>query len=167
MSGASEAFVRRLSDVHAPSLYSYVVRRVGDHSLAEDVVQESIVRAWRAHAQYDPSRGSERQWLFGIARNALADKLRNQNRLHLVESPPEDAGADVDLERVVEVSYVAQVLADLSEDHRTAIVEAFYEGRSTREIGERHGIAAGTVKSRIFYGLRAMRNALEEQGVLT
>ncbi len=62
---------------------------------------------------------------------------------------------------------VRDALSDLADHHRQVIVEAYFQGRSSIEIADRLGIPAGTVKSRLYYGLRALRSALEERGVLT
>ena len=73
---------------------------------------------------------------------------------------------DAELDRVVELSYLRDALASLSEEHRTVIVEAFFHGRTTNQIADRSGIPAGTVKSRMYYGLRAIRSYLEEREVV-
>jgi RNA polymerase sigma-70 factor (ECF subfamily) len=167
---AVDAFVRNLHERHADALYGFALRRIGDASDAADIVQEALVRAWRHQYQYDPARGSERQWLFGITRNLVSDRRRKERRrgLRVVgDSAAHEAGAlDEDLERVTDTSLVVDALGRLSGEHRTVILEAYYQGRSTSEIAERLGIPAGTVKSRLFYGLRALRAALEEDGVL-
>jgi len=107
--------------------------------------------------------------MFGIARNAAVDHHRRGHR-HLrsvpTGEPVEVAIDDVELERVVEASHLRDALDRLSEEHRSAVVEAYYNGRSTQQIAAAQGLPAGTVKSRLFYALKAMRSHLEEQGVL-
>ncbi len=170
MREATEGFIRDLSGEHGPALLAWATRRLGDDRAAEELVQDVLVRAWRHQDQFDPSRGSERQWLFGIARNAAVDRRRAEGRrLRLVgarraEPPvPDDGG----IEQVAERSLVAEALAGLPDHHREVVTEAYYGGRSVREIATRLGLPEGTVKSRMFYAMRALRVALEEKGVLS
>lgn len=167
-SDAVDGFVRSLHDRHAGALYGYALRRLGDRAAAEDAVQDALVAAWRHQDQYDPARGSERQWLFGIARNVVADRRRRDRRraLRAVPGVASEAVDDDDLERVVEASLVVDALAALSPEHRSVIVAAYYDGQSVHEMAARFGVPEGTVKSRLHYGLRALRAGLEETGVL-
>lgn len=142
---------------------------MADERDAEEVVAETLVGAWRHYDQYDAGRGSERSWVFGIARNAAVDLHRRNGKraLHLVEDTGLDiAFDDTDLELLAETSVLREALLDLSESHRTVIFEAYFGGKSTREIAYAVGIPEGTVKSRMYYGMRALRSALEERGVL-
>lgn len=166
--GAPDALVRRLHDDHAAALLGWARNRLADQRDAEEVVAETLVKAWRRYDQFDADRGSERSWIFGIARNAANDVYRRDGR-RLQAVPDElleDAVVDTDLDQVVEATIVRDALAALPEGHRVVIVEAFYTGRTTTEIGARLGIPAGTVKSRLYYGMRALRAQLEERGVL-
>jgi len=127
-------------------------------------VADTFVRAWRKFDQFDQSRGTERAWLFGIAKNAAADHHRKHER-HLRAVPvasPNDAGSRTDPDS----SHVLDALNSLSDEHRSAIVDSYYHGRSTKQIGDDQHLPAGTVKSRMFYALKAMRSHLEERGVL-
>lgn len=168
-----EDAVRALHEAHAPALHAWARRRMADEREAEEVVQETLVRAWRKHDQYDPERGSERAWLFAIARNVAVDRHRSRTRhLRAVSSAsgPADGATegatDWDLERAVETSHVRDALHALSTEHRQVIVETFYRGSSVREAAARLGIPEGTVKSRLYYGLRALRTELERREVL-
>lgn len=164
-----DALVRRLHDDHAAALLGWARGRMADERDAEEVVAEALVSAWRHYDQFDEHRGSERSWLFGIARNAAVDlHRRNGTRiLHLVEDSDLDVVLeDTDLELVTETSVLRDALLELSESHRTVIFAAYFGGMSTREIATAVGIPEGTVKSRIYYGMRALRSALEERGVL-
>ena len=76
----AERFVRRLHAEHSNALYSWAQRRIRNSRDAEEVIAETLVKAWRHYDQFDPQRGSERSWLFGIARNAAADHYRRSNR---------------------------------------------------------------------------------------
>lgn len=160
--------VRALHDAHASALRSWARQQVADPAEADEVVQETLVRAWRKQHQFDPSRGSERSWLFGIARNVVIDRHRARQR-HLRVLPataPEAAGED-EVERAVEASHVRDALRSLSDEHRAVIVETYYRGSSVREAAHRLGVPEGTVKSRLYYGLRALRRELEHREVLS
>ena len=137
---------------------------MADRRDAEELVSETLVRAWRHYDQFDPERGSERAWIFGIARNAAIDPPYTIRKLSDVL--PDVAEPSV-VDRLAEISLISDALGDLSDQHRTVILEAFVHGRDTNEIAARIGIPPGTVKSRMFYGMRSLRAALEEREVLT
>ena len=145
-------------------------RRFADAREAEEVVQEALVLAWRKHHQFNPERGSERAWLFGILRNVAASRHRhNQRRPGLAQGEAADVvdlRAEDELARAVEDSHIRDALAALSEEHRGVLIEAYFRGRRVREIAVRLQIAEGTVKSRMYYGLRALRSELEQRGVV-
>jgi RNA polymerase sigma-70 factor, ECF subfamily len=161
---------RAMHDAHAAALLAWARRRMADPTEAEEVVQETLVQAWRKHHLYDPERGSERAWLFGIARNVAADRhRRNGRRLRLVPrngSVDEPVDPMPDLDRFVEESLLRDALLALSTEHRQVIIEAYYRGRTVREAAEQLAIPEGTVKSRLYYGLRSLRAELEARGVM-
>jgi RNA polymerase sigma-70 factor (ECF subfamily) len=163
-----EALTRRLHAEHGEALYRWALGRLSDPRDAEELVAETLVRAWRRYDQYDPERGSERSWLFAIARNAATDLYRrSRRRLRVVRDDeiPELA-VDDEAESIAEISLVRDALDGLSPNHRAVIVEAFFEGMTVSEIARQLGIPEGTVKSRIYYGMKALRATLEEEGVL-
>jgi RNA polymerase sigma-70 factor, ECF subfamily len=156
--------VRAMHDAHAAAIHAWARRQVADPSDVDEVVQETLVRAWRGRDTYDASRGSERAWLFGIARHVVVDRHRAaQRHLRVVAPAPVD---DDSIDRAVETSHVRDALGSLSEDHRAVIVATFYRGGSVREVAQSLGIPEGTVKSRLHYGLKALRNELERREVL-
>ena len=154
---------------HGPAIENWALRRFGDRQAAEEVVQEVVLAAWRKYAQFDPSRGSERAWMFGIARNVAATRHR-RNRRHLASVPtgetPDRGRDDVELERLVDRSLIADSVRSLSSEHRGVLIAAYWDRLSTREISERLHIPEGTVKSRLFYALRILRSSLDERQVL-
>lgn len=161
-----DALLRTLADEHGPDLFRFAMRQTRDRELAEDIVQETLARAWKHPARIAAGRDAARAWLFTVARNLVIDDARSaRKRRELgVEEVPERAvgdGVDAVLDRMM----VLDALGSLSRDHRVVIVEAHYLGRSVREIAEQEGIAEGTVKSRLHYGMRALRLALQERGV--
>jgi RNA polymerase sigma-70 factor (ECF subfamily) len=164
----ASALTERLHVEHASALFNWARTRVADRRDAEELVSETLVRAWRHYDQFDPARGSERAWIFGIARNAVIDMhRRSQRRLRPVSDVVPDVGEPSVADRIVEISLISDALADLSDQHRTVILEAFVHGLDTNEIAARIGIPPGTVKSRMYYGMRSLRAALEEREVLS
>ena len=143
-----------------------MLRQTRDRELAEDIVQETLARAWRHPARIAAGRDAARAWLFTVARNLVIDDARSaHHRRELgMDEVPERPAADT-TEAVLDRMLVADALASLSREHRVVIVEAHYLGRSIRDIAEREGIAEGTVKSRLHYGMRALRLSLQERGV--
>lgn len=163
-----DAAVRHLHAAHAPALHAWARHRTADAREAEEIVQETLILAWRKQDQYDPARGSERAWLFGIARNVAVDRYRRQQRhlraVPVAEAPEPEARSEID--RAVEDSHIRDALQALSVAHRLVVVETYYRGRSVREAAAALGIPEGTVKSRLHHALRALRLELERREVL-
>jgi RNA polymerase sigma-70 factor (ECF subfamily) len=158
--------LRALHDQHAHALWVYVVGLTGgDRSRAQDVVQETLLRAWRTPDVLAQERGSARSWLYTVARRLVIDDWRTARRRHEIVAAelPEAPGPD-ETERAVDRQLVVQALRTLSPDHRAVVAECYLRGSTVAEAAERLGIAAGTVKSRTHYALRALRAAMEEMG---
>ena len=158
--------LRAAYDAHGPELYRFARRSLSDAGTAEDAVQETFLRAWRASASYDPARASQRTWLFAILRNVVIDLARaRRSRPPLADGAEGSEGAaDDELDRALNTWQVESALAELDDDHRRVLVEIHWRGRPYHEVADDLGIPAGTVKSRVYYGLRAMRSNLEAQG---
>ena len=162
-----DAALRAAYEAHGTELYRFARRSLGDAGLAEDAVQETFLRAWRASPSYDPARASQRTWLFAILRNVVIDLARaRQARPPLATTDEASAEQLVDdeLDRAVASWQVETALAELDEDHRRVLVEVHWRGRPYEDVARDLGIPAGTVKSRVYYGLRAVRSTLEAQG---
>lgn len=154
-----------LYDAHAAPVWRYVVHLTGDRAGADDVVQETLLRAWRTPKILDDPSAA-RSWLLTVARHLVIDQSRSARRRHevAVADPPERATADA-TDALFDALMVEQALVELSSDHRAVIVRAYFGGRAVADIAEELGIPEGTVKSRLHYGLRALRLALQEKGV--
>lgn len=166
MADDREMLVRAVRDAHGADLTRYVLRHTADREFAEDLVQEVLTRAWKHPAALEREPGAVRAWLFTVARNLLIDDARSARRAHeiVTDEPPERSrpdGVDAVLDRML----IEDALASLSADHRAVVVDAYYLGRSIRQSAEHLDLAEGTVKSRLHYGLRALRLALQERGV--
>ncbi|MCW2749280.1 MAG: sigma-70 region 2 domain protein [Aeromicrobium sp.] len=162
------ALIRQLHDEHAAVLYQYCLRLTNqDHGLAEDVVQETMLRGWRHLSALDTSQGSVRGWLFTVARNLVIDEWRSRrSRVEFVVPDVPDAVSEVDhTDRLLQAWVVGEAVTRLSPDHRAILLECYYRDASVAEAAQRLGIPKGTVKSRTHYALRALRLALEEMGV--
>jgi RNA polymerase sigma-70 factor, ECF subfamily len=158
--------LRAIHDAHGPALLRFALRLTGDYTFAQDVVQEAMLRAWKKPAILEQSDESARAWLFTVVRNIVIDDRRSARHAReiLTDNLPETAttdGTDAQLDAWV----LADALASLSVEHRTAVVSAYYLGQTAAEIARRDDIPEGTVKSRLHYALRAMRIALQERGV--
>ena len=166
MSTDKTLVLRELHDLHASALWRYSVHLTGNPAAADDVVQETLLRAWRNPRILEQDPATARSWLFTVARNLVIDEARSARRRH--ESPTENLPETPSRETtdaIFDSLLIADALASLSEDHRAVIVDAYFNGHNTAALAQRLGIAEGTVKSRLHYGLRALRLALQEKGV--
>lgn len=158
--------IRRAYAAHGAELYGFAAQRLGDAAVAEEVVQEVFVRAWLAADRFDPNVGSLRTWLFAICRNVVIDQHRAR------AARPLAAGSHVSRvemmvdpsDQIVMRSQLEDALARLSAPHREVIVEAVLHDRPHAELAAESGVPEGTLRSRLFYGLKALRVVLDEGG---
>ena len=163
------ALMKALYDEHAGPLWRYALRLTSDASRAEDVVQETLLRAWQHPEVIGDTERSARAWLFTVARNMIIDERRSPKFRNVVGFAGRfgrtgaihlrrrglDAGQDAD--RRCDGPDVA--------DHRAVIERSYYRGWTTAQIAADLDIAEGTVKSRLHYAVRALRLSLQEMGV--
>lgn len=146
-------------------LYRFGIGLLGDTGLAEELVQECFIRLWRTAGRFDLSRGPVAAYLFVIARSIGADLRKRPSSRPLepvdeAQVPPQPDSAD----RIVETLMVRDALDSLSAAHREVLMLVHQEGLTQSQIAERLGLPLGTVKTRMFHGLKALRTALAQRG---
>jgi RNA polymerase sigma-70 factor (ECF subfamily) len=165
-----DTLVKMLYEEHAGPLLMFVLRLTGgDRQRAEDIVQETLLRAWRnAHRLGAQGQQSLRPWLVTVARRIAIDDHRSTSA-----RPPETYDRELesfpstadDTDRVLQLMTVTDALKTLSQSHREILVETYFRGRTVPEAAEVLGLPLGTAKSRVYYALRALRTALQQRGV--
>ncbi|WP_423922775.1 RNA polymerase sigma factor [Frigoribacterium sp. 2-23] len=162
MIDASRGFdLRAAFAEHGSELFAVAVNALRDRGQAEDCVQETFLRAWRARDRFDPTLGSVRTWLFAIERRVVLDVFRARERVP--RTVPHDDARDVDagvadpLERL----RMVEGLARLSAEQREAVVAVHLDGATYAELASVTGVSIATLRTRVFYGLRALRSHLD------
>lgn len=176
MTGLQESEWRAIHDRHSGELWRFVLSLTHDRTVAEDIVQEVLLRAWRSADLAVRDEAGTRAWLFTVARRLVVDRWRSATVRR--ESPDglsearygpaiggAGSGSSDRTDEVLDRWLIADALAALSSDHRAVLVAAYYEGRTTADIAARLDIAEGTVKSRLHYGLRHLKMIMQERGV--
>lgn len=163
---AAAAFVERFQR----RVYGLAWRVLGDARLAEDVAQETFVRAWRRAGAFDPRRGTVAAWLLTITRNLAIDALRVRRIVTLdpeellALGPPAPGATPDDLAVLaLDAIQVRQAMAALPAEQRRALAWAALAGRTAREVAELEGIPLGTAKTRIRTAMIRLREALVEE----
>jgi RNA polymerase sigma-70 factor (ECF subfamily) len=166
---AASVFVRRFQG----KVFGLALMITRDRVDAEEVAQDSFVRAWRYAASYDPRRGSVSNWLLGIVRNVAIDRVRVSNRhpqLLFAELPAEAVlSTDPDTADSVgerdEARHVVAAMGSLPVEQRETLIAVALYGRSAREVSETMKVPLGTVKTRVRLGLRKLRDQLEARSL--
>jgi RNA polymerase sigma-70 factor, ECF subfamily len=157
---ADEPLLAEVISAHRASLSTYARRLTGgDHTWAEDVVQETFVRAWQHLARMTSAHGSVRGWLMRVAHNVVMDGYRSArsrpNEVGLEQAVPVPVPDDT--EHVLSAVMVHDALDLLPPEHRVALEQTYLADRTAAQAAAVLGLPVGTVKSRVFYGLRRLR----------
>ncbi len=166
--------IGRFYDAHVDGLYAFVFYRVGrDHTLAEDVVQETFARALGRHAEYDVARGSVGSWLTVLSRNVIRDHLRAHRKSDELQATWERIDATLAqtfaamaerplpgevLERAETRDLLHMAVANLPEQYRTALTRKYVDGESLETLAGELGISVDATKSLLARARRAFRD---------
>src|SRR4051812_29885052 len=156
-----EALYRTARD----DVFAYVATLLRDRGAAEDVTALAFERAFRKRTSFDARRGSERAWLFGIARNAALDELRKRKRTAQLAGDPEDMGAATDDEaaRTLRRAAVRAALAELPPRERELIALKFHAGLDNAELAAVLGVSVSNAGTRLHRALTKLREILDDQ----
>ena len=169
LAAGSSAALADLYDRWGRRAYSLARRICADEALAEDVVQEAFMAVWRDPGRFDAARGSFGTWLLTVVHHRAVDTVRRESAAHrrgerVQDDPTAESasgpGADQGALDAVAAGQVRDALAQLSFAQREALALAYYGGYTQREVAAMTGVAMGTVKSRMFTGLRRLRDLL-------
>lgn len=159
---ADEALLRMLYQEHGQAVLAYATRLTGDLHAAEDVMQETLLRAWRHSHVIVNGKGSVRGWLITVARNIVTDRYRAKaaRPFEVTEEPLPPQLKDDHAEHVVQAHFVYQALNQLSVEQRAVLAQLYYRGRTAAEAARALDIPEGTVKSRAHNALRTLRELI-------
>jgi RNA polymerase sigma-70 factor, ECF subfamily len=156
--------VAELYNRYAGRLYGFGLQLLRDPGLAEEVVQETFVRLWRTAGRFDPARGSVGAYLFVMARSVAADvRKRPSSRILAGAEDVDPPPVEDDVDRLMEGLVVREALDSLAPTHREVLSLAYDKRMTQSEIAQQLAIPLGTVKTRMFHGLRALRAALQQR----
>jgi len=159
----ADAAIRELCSGHAKALHSYVERLCPDKASADDVVQETFIRAWRHLPHLSADDRPVRPWLLRVARNVLID-ARRAARSRPVTVPvqaTERSLIDAGLDQVLDRQFLAAALRHLSPAHQAVVLETYYRNSTLVTAARRLGVPHGTARSRLHYALHALRQELQ------
>ncbi len=162
------ATIDRLTDLHiryAPVLLCYLTGFTdGNRQSAEDLLQETMIRAWRHLESMPVEPDHTRRWMFTVARNVAIDAIRRKRtrppEVDLFESDSVDRGPDTTTDTVLAMETLRTAIQSLNRSQRLVLTELYLRGRTANEAAKRLGVPVGTVKSRAHYALRSLRAAI-------
>jgi RNA polymerase sigma factor (sigma-70 family) len=146
-------------------VFAYVATLLRDRAAAEDVTAVAFERAFRKRRGYDAHRGSERAWVFGIARNAALDELRRRRRGAELATDPADPAApapDDEAERALRRAAVRTALAGLPPREREIVALKFHAGLDNAELAAVLGISVTNAGSQLHRAMTKLREAVDD-----
>jgi RNA polymerase sigma factor (sigma-70 family) len=165
VASGDEDALGRLYDRFGRVAYGLALRVLRDERLAEDAVQDAFVAVWRQAASFRPERANARTWVLTFVHRRAVDLVRREERRRAEPLAPEiepTAGSAAEAAELRERREAVQrALAQLPEEQRRPIELAYYGGLSQSELADRLGEPLGTIKSRMFTGLKRLRELLE------
>ena len=168
MTGNPADLMIELHSEHARALWTFALHLTGgDRARAQDVVQETLLRAWRDRSVLGGPTARTRAWLFTVSRRLVIDEWRSSRsrREVLAAETPEPPDTPSATDGLLEAWLVSDALARLSSEHRQVLVLCYFGGRSVAEAAAELRVPEGTVKSRTHYALRSLKLILQEMGV--
>jgi len=168
LDGDPDAVIRKLYSHYAKALHGYVEQFCPDRASADDIVQETFIRAWRHLPQLSADDRPVGPWLFRVARNLLIDANRaaRARPIAVPDQAAGEVGTDSGLDEVLDRQLVSAAIQHLSPAHQTVLVETFYRGGTMTTVARELGIPHGTARSRLHYALDAMRQQLQEHDAI-
>ena len=164
--GDEESF-GALYDCFSRSLYSLGMRMLGDAGRAEDMVQDTMVKVWRAADTFDPTAGRVSSWIFTVARRTALDAVRKRSRtpdpVERAEDVTDELGAEQQEWRDWEIGVL---LGSLPTDQRVVVELSVIQGYTQKEVAESLDVPLGTIKTRQYAGLKRLRDLLERRALL-
>ncbi len=155
-----------LFDHFAPRLKGFLMRQGADASLAEELVQETLLTVWRRADTFDAKQASVSTWVFTIARNKRIDRLRRDSKPDLDPNEPllqpEQSSVEQSIDRQQQSERLRRAIADLPKEQAELVRKAYFGEMVHTAIAEETGIALGTVKSRLRLAMKRLRRSLEE-----
>ncbi len=152
-----EHALQTLYDKCSRPVYSLALRVLGNADMAEEVVQDVLLKVWEAPEKWEPDRGALMSWLLTVTRYAAIDRLRQEQRRATTEPLEDHAGKLGQNENYADTLALSGALGQLPEEQRAVIQLAYYQGLTHQDIAETTGIPLGTVKTRLRLGMQKLR----------
>ena len=168
VSRSDESALAELYDRYGRVAYGLATRILRDPALAEDAVQEAFLAVWRTADRFLAERAKPSTWILTLVHRRAVDVVRREERRRAdpLDVVPDPAGAatEDEVELRARRRVVQNALRQLPDDQREALELAYYGGFTQTELAERLGLPLGTIKSRMFTGLRRLRDLLADAG---
>jgi RNA polymerase sigma-70 factor, ECF subfamily len=160
--------IHTLHATHGPSVLRLLIKMThGDRMTAEDLLQETMLRAWRHVDTLPEQEPGQRRWLYAVARRIFIDTVRSK-RVRPAETPVVDLEWITRSEDTTDAALAGESMVSafhqLSAAHPKVLSDLHFHGRSVDEVARDLGVPAGTVKSRAHYAMRALRSGMEPVG---